>query len=73
MASTLNRGCTIELDGTTTQADIDRIANDLGLSQKLQIARAEAMLQALLASNTEPVLQRLMPEHPIAVFRVNNY
>jgi hypothetical protein len=33
----------IELDGTTTQADIDRLANDLS-EQKLQIARAKAML-----------------------------
>jgi hemolysin D len=46
----------IELDGTTTQADIDRVANDL-VEQKLQIARAKAMLNGL-ASNTEPVLQR---------------
>ena len=46
----------IELDGTSTQADKDRIVSDLGLS-RLQKARAEAMLQALLSAQT-PVLQQ---------------
>jgi hypothetical protein len=57
----------IELDGTNTQADKDRLMSDLSLS-RLQKARAEAMLQALLTAN-KPVLQRLCCES-IAVFRV---
>ncbi len=46
----------VELDGTTTQADIDRIASDL-MEQKLQIARAKAILTAL-ANHQEPNLTR---------------
>ncbi len=46
----------VELDGTTTQADIDRVSNDL-LEQKLQMARANALLTAL-ANNQEPNLKR---------------
>jgi hemolysin D len=45
----------IELDSTNTQADKDRLMSDLSLS-RLQKARAEAMLQALLTAQ-QPVLQ----------------
>ncbi len=45
----------IELDSTNTQADKDRLVSDLSLS-RLQKARAEAMLQALLTAQ-QPVLQ----------------
>ncbi|PTQ86709.1 HlyD family type I secretion periplasmic adaptor subunit [Agitococcus lubricus] len=46
----------IELDGTTAQADQDRISNDLAVS-KLQVARAQAMLAAL-EQKKSPILQR---------------
>ncbi len=49
----------IELDGTTEQADKDRITSDLAVF-KLQVARAQAMLKAL-TDGKEPILVR--PEH----------
>ena len=46
----------VELDDTNTQADIDRLTHDL-MEQKLQMARANAMLKGL-TNNVEPVLLR---------------
>ena len=50
----------IELDGTTAQADLDRVQGDLGVA-RLQVARGQAMLAAL---DTAQVLKL---ERPIGV------
>ena len=46
----------IDLDGTTAQADKDRISSDLAVS-KLQVARAQAMLTALAQRKTPELVR----------------